>query len=115
MTPATQTQPAGVLVIFGGLPGVGKSTLARALAERLRAVYLRIDSIEAGIRASALAPADLMDAGYAATGAGPDWSAVQARHYEPWRSATLRIDTAVEQGERALERLSAAAQNLRRP
>ena len=34
------------LVALSGLPGVGKSTLARALATRLRAVWLRIDSIE---------------------------------------------------------------------
>jgi predicted kinase len=35
-----------MLVIFGGLPGTGKSTLARRLAHQLRAVYLRIDTIE---------------------------------------------------------------------
>src|SRR5262245_16848403 len=35
-----------MLVIFGGLPGTGKSTLALGLARQLRAVYLRIDTIE---------------------------------------------------------------------
>jgi predicted kinase len=35
-----------MLVIFGGLPGTGKSTLALRLARRCRAVYLRIDTIE---------------------------------------------------------------------
>ena len=35
-----------MLVIFGGLPGTGKSTLARRLAAGARAVYLRIDTIE---------------------------------------------------------------------
>jgi predicted kinase len=35
-----------MLVAFSGLPGVGKTTLARALADRLGAVYLRIDTIE---------------------------------------------------------------------
>lgn len=34
------------LFIFGGLPGAGKSTLARHLAGALNAVYLRIDTIE---------------------------------------------------------------------
>jgi predicted kinase len=34
------------LIVFAGLPGVGKSTLARALTARLRAVYLRVDTIE---------------------------------------------------------------------
>jgi predicted kinase len=38
-----------VLIIFGGLPGTGKTTLARALALQLGAVYLRIDTIEVAI------------------------------------------------------------------
>jgi predicted kinase len=39
-----------MLIIFGGLPGVGKTTIARELARQLGAVYLRIDSIEQAIR-----------------------------------------------------------------
>lgn len=39
-----------MLIIFSGLPGSGKSTIARALAQRLGAVYLRIDTIEQAIR-----------------------------------------------------------------
>jgi predicted kinase len=39
-----------MLIIFGGLPGVGKTTIARELARQLVAVYLRIDSIEQAIR-----------------------------------------------------------------
>jgi predicted kinase len=35
-----------MLYIFAGLPGVGKSTLAQMLARRLRAVYVRIDTVE---------------------------------------------------------------------
>lgn len=38
------------LWIFGGLPGTGKSTLARLLAGRLGAAYLRIDTIEQALR-----------------------------------------------------------------
>ncbi|QHQ37473.1 AAA family ATPase [Algicella marina] len=55
-----------MLIIFSGLPGSGKTTLARALADRLGAVYLRIDSIEAGINGAALGAPDLKDAGYRA-------------------------------------------------
>lgn len=39
-----------MLIIFGGLPGCGKTTIAKALARRLNATYLRIDSFEQGIR-----------------------------------------------------------------
>ncbi len=35
-----------MLIIFGGLPGVGKTTLAKALAKRTHAVYLRVDTVE---------------------------------------------------------------------
>ena len=39
-----------MLIVVGGLPGVGKTTIARALARSLSAVYLRIDSIEHALR-----------------------------------------------------------------
>jgi len=41
-----------MLIIFGGLSGTGKTTVARELARQLGAVYLRIDSIEQAIRDS---------------------------------------------------------------
>lgn len=41
---------AGTLIIFSGLPGSGKSTLAALLATKLRATYIRIDTIEQGLR-----------------------------------------------------------------
>ena len=56
-----------MLIILAGLPGVGKTTIARELAPRLIAVHLRIDSIEAGIRRSARhAAVPMDDAGYLA-------------------------------------------------
>jgi len=42
--------PKNRLIVFGGLPGTGKTTLARGLAARLHAVYLRIDTIEQALR-----------------------------------------------------------------
>lgn len=41
---------AARLFIFAGLPGVGKTTLARLLARDLTAAYLRIDTIEQSLR-----------------------------------------------------------------
>jgi len=39
-----------ILYIFAGLPGVGKSTLAKIAAKLLDAVYIRVDTIEQGLR-----------------------------------------------------------------
>jgi predicted kinase len=41
-----------MLIIFGGLPATGKTAIAQELARQIGAVYLRIDSIEQGIRDS---------------------------------------------------------------
>lgn len=35
-----------MLIIFSGLPGVGKTTLARLLSKQIDAVYVRVDTIE---------------------------------------------------------------------
>lgn len=40
---------AGVLVVIGGLPGVGKTTVARAVAAALPAAHLRIDAFEVAL------------------------------------------------------------------
>jgi len=39
-----------MLITFSGLPGTGKSTIARLLARQLSAVYLRVDSVEQALR-----------------------------------------------------------------
>ena len=38
------------LIVFAGLPGVGKTTLARALARAEGALHVRVDSIEQAMR-----------------------------------------------------------------
>jgi predicted kinase len=53
-----------LLIAFGGLPGTGKATLARAVAKRYSAVYLRIDTIEMAIRTTEIQGEDVGPAGY---------------------------------------------------
>lgn len=52
------------LIVFSGLPGVGKSSIARELAREIDAVYLRIDSIEQAVRDSGVITQPMNDAGY---------------------------------------------------
>jgi predicted kinase len=53
-----------MLYVFGGLPGAGKTTLARALAQARGAVYLRIDVIEQALLDSGALAGDVGPAGY---------------------------------------------------
>jgi predicted kinase len=51
------------LVVFSGLPGVGKSFIARELARKIGAFWLRIDSIEQAIKTSGVT-SSVDNAGY---------------------------------------------------
>jgi predicted kinase len=42
------------LLVFGGLPATGKTTVSRELATRLKATYLRVDAIEQALRRAGL-------------------------------------------------------------
>lgn len=53
-----------MLIVFGGLPGTGKTTLAKSVAKKYSAVYLRIDTIEAAIRTTEVLREDIGPAGY---------------------------------------------------
>ncbi|MDH4571052.1 hypothetical protein CUR86_00305 [Salinicola acroporae] len=47
-----------MLMILGGLPGVGKTSVARRVAESLGAIHLRIDTIEQAVRDANVCPDD---------------------------------------------------------
>jgi len=53
-----------MLIILSGLPGAGKTTIARDLARALGAVHVRVDSIEQAIHESGIAVRPMNDAGY---------------------------------------------------
>ncbi|WP_327682730.1 AAA family ATPase [Kitasatospora sp. NBC_00458] len=54
-----------MLIVIGGLPATGKTTLARVLARRTGAVHLRVDTIEQAIRRAGRADVPIGPAGYA--------------------------------------------------
>ena len=44
-----------MLVVFGGLPGTGKTTLAQAVSQELSAAYVRVDAIESALGRAGIA------------------------------------------------------------
>jgi predicted kinase len=57
--------PTGLLVIMGGLPATGKTTIGRAVARARGAVHLRVDTIEEAIVASGALTHPVGPVGYA--------------------------------------------------
>ena len=54
-----------MLIVFSGLPGTGKTTIARAVAARLGATFVRVDVIEQAIVGAIPSGVQLGAAGYA--------------------------------------------------
>ena len=52
------------LIVFAGLPGVGKTTISRLVARRLGAALIRVDAIEAAVVTTGLATAPVGPVGY---------------------------------------------------
>jgi predicted kinase len=55
-----------MLVVFAGLPGTGKTTVAQLVARQCGATYLRIDTIEQALRSANIVTDDIGPAGYVA-------------------------------------------------
>ena len=53
-----------MLIVLSGLPGSGKTTVARELVGRLSAVYLRIDAIEQALVSAKVLAGEVGPAGY---------------------------------------------------
>ena len=53
-----------MLVVLGGLPGTGKTTLGKALATKRSATYVRVDEIEHALTRHARLGPDIGSAGY---------------------------------------------------
>jgi predicted kinase len=53
-----------LLIVFGGLPGTGKTTVSRIVADRLTATYLRIDAIEQAILSAQVLAGEIGATGY---------------------------------------------------
>jgi predicted kinase len=53
-----------MLIVFAGLPGTGKTTLARQIAAERRATLLRVDVIEAAVVRSGTATHPVNEVGY---------------------------------------------------
>lgn len=53
-----------MLIVLSGLPGTGKTSIARILVRQCHATYLRIDTIEQAILASLRVPNDFGAVGY---------------------------------------------------
>jgi predicted kinase len=54
-----------MLIVFGGLPGTGKTTISRGVARALAATLLRVDIIEQAIRDSGVPAGAVGASGYA--------------------------------------------------
>lgn len=53
-----------MLVVFGGLPGTGKTTISQAIAIRRSALFLRIDVIEQALRSAGVIAGEVGASGY---------------------------------------------------
>jgi RNase adaptor protein for sRNA GlmZ degradation len=85
--------PGPLLVVFSGLPGTGKTTVSKALAARLSAVYLRIDSIEQAMKAAGAER--IGPAGYAVANALADCVNPVRESRQAWRQVAAQASARI--------------------
>ena len=61
---ADMVRNGAILIIFSGLPGTGKTTIAKLVAGEQAATYLRIDTIEQCLRSALTLGEDIGEVGY---------------------------------------------------
>jgi predicted kinase len=90
------------LIVLAGLPGTGKSTLARLLAAKLNAIWLRVDTIEASLLRAGLARS--FETGLAAYVAAGD---IARDHLQLGRDTIIDAVNGVEPARRMWRELAA--------
>jgi len=100
-----------MLIVLGGLPATGKTTIARLLSRRIRATHVRIDTIEQALRSSGSLTGDVGAAGYIVAHALAedmlklgqvviaDCVNPMAATREAWRSIAARADVPIMEVE----------------
>jgi predicted kinase len=77
-----------MLIVLGGLPGTGKTTVAREIVALLPATFLRIDTIDQSLRASGVLAGEV---GLRAIWWRMHWLARTLRRGSAWwRTASIR-------------------------
>lgn len=89
------------LIVLAGLPGTGKSTLARLLTTKIDAVWLRVDTIEASVLKAGVARS--FETGWAAYLVAAD---LAREHLRLGRSAVIDAVNGVEPARRVWRELA---------
>jgi len=84
-----------MLIVFGGLPGAGKTTADRALARRLKAVHVRVGTIAGAAIVRCPRRVETRTADIEGH-QPPTRQAVVGRHDESWDRQHIVIDTPVK-------------------